>query len=159
MFEADCPQALARKWVEDYSEHLFLTIALRDLINRNIHRGMIRGLVTAKATTLLETTDQLATFGFRPTLGLTGAEADLWSQTVRYASQIPWQHPPAGIALDELTADLTQMQTLWEEYETFVGGLPGDFCASSLVLSLGQGFRTESEAQLLCHRVGPTAIV
>lgn len=159
MFDGDYPHALARRWTEEYSEYLFLTIALRDLVNREVNRGMIRGLVTTRATALLETTDQLATFGFRPSLGLAGAESDLWSQTVRYASQIPWQQPPAGIALDELTADLTRMQALWEQFETFVGGLPGDFCETSLVLSTGPSFRGDGNMQLFGHRVTPTAIV
>jgi hypothetical protein len=159
MFDNDSPHALAKKWTEEYSEFLFLTIALRDLVNRKINRGMIRGLITTQATSLLETTDQLATFGFRPTLGLAGAESDLWSQTVRYVSQIPWQQPPAGVPLDELAADLTRMQALWEDFEAFVGRLPGDFCESSQVLSSGPSFRTEGNIQLLGHRISPTAIV
>jgi hypothetical protein len=159
MFDTDYPYSLARKWTEEYSEYLFLTIALRDLVNRKINRGMIRGLITTRAMTLLETTDQLATFGFRPTLGLAGAESDLWSQTVRYASQIPWQQPPAGVPLDELASDLTRMQALWDQFEAFVGGLPGDFCESSLVLSSGPSFRSDGNVQLLGHRICPTAIV
>lgn len=157
---ADCtfPQALARKWAADYAEYLFLTIALRELVRRGVGRGAVRGPMTARAVSLLETADQLSAFGLRPALGLAGAEAELWAQTIRYAADIPWQTPPAGVSVDTLAGDLAGMQAAWGRFEEAVGALPDDFLASS-VLTAGADLRGESLAQLFGPRVSPTAVV
>jgi hypothetical protein len=155
MSEQNFPLALARKWRGDYTEHLLLTISLRELVRRQVNRGVIRELMTLRAVGLLETTDQLAAFGLRPTIRLAGAEADLWAQTVRYAAQIPWLSPPAGVHVDDLTADLIRMQAAWDQFEAFVGELPEDFYEMSAVLTSG-ALRSEGLAKLFGPRVSPT---
>ncbi|MDB5313632.1 MAG: hypothetical protein JWO38_7834 [Gemmataceae bacterium] len=156
MADHDFPHTLARRWRGDYAEHLFLTIALRDLVRHRVNRGPIRGLITARSVALLEVTDQLAAFGLRPTLGLAGAESDLWSQTVRYASQIPWLSPPAGVHVDELTADLIKMQDAWNQFEAFAGELPEHFYEMSAVLTAGTAIRADGLPQYIGPRFSPT---
>jgi hypothetical protein len=155
----DYPHALARRWVEEYSEHLFLSLALRELVRRRVNRGAIRQLVTARSFGLLETTDQLAAFGLRPAVALAGPEADLWGHTVRYAARIPWLSPPAGVALDVLAADLCHMQGAWDEYEEAVARLPDDFFEESAFLAAGAGSRHDGAADRFGPTVAPTAIV
>jgi hypothetical protein len=149
------PFALARKWVEEYAEYFCLTVALRELVRRGAGRGLVRGPLTTRARALLETTDQLAAFGLRPALGLAGTEAVLWSQTVRYAAQIPWLSPPAGVPLADLAVDLGRMQDAWARFETAVAELPDDLYDSCSAVAGGSA----ASSPLFDHRVAPTAIV
>ena len=159
MTDREFPHSLARKWFVDYGDFLFTTIALRELLRRPVSRGPIRALLTARAVVLLETTDQLAAFGYRPSLRLAGAESDLWTQTVRYASRIPWLVPPAGVAMEILAADLAAMQTAWEQFEAFVRELPNDFFESSVVLAAASASTDQGIPSQLGPQVRPTAIV
>ena len=157
MAEHDFPLALARKWRREYTEHLLLTISLRELVRNRVDRGPIRELMTARAVALLETTDQLAACGLRPALRLAGAEGDLWTQTVRYADQVTWLSPPAGVPTDELVGDLVRMQSAWDQFEAFAGDLPDEFYQTSLALTAGGAFRGEGLAQLFGPRINPPA--
>ncbi|HEY3787960.1 MAG TPA: hypothetical protein VGL71_03855 [Urbifossiella sp.] len=159
MTENDFPHAEARRWVEEFAEFLGLSVALRALVLQNVSRHALRRTMTTRAAALVAAAEELEARGYRPGLGLAGAEADLWAQTVRYASEICWLVPPAGVPANELQADLAAMQAAWRWFENFVKDLPENFSRTSAVLASGTELRGESLAELFRPRIAPTAIV
>src|SRR6185312_5569360 len=128
MSPSEFPHALARKWAEDFAEHLCLAVGLRELGRCGAPTGALRAPLTARAVALLEAADQLAAFGIRPSHGLGGAEGELWALTVRYAGEVPWLVPPGGASVEELAEDLDLLQRAWDRFRRAVAEMPADLC-------------------------------
>jgi len=151
------PQSLARRWIEAFAEYLSSLAALREALG-GASRLALRRNVTDWAVALVEMMDHLTAYGLLAGQGLTGVDERIWTQTLRYADEVRWLVPPAGVPAAELLADLAAMQAAWERFERFVGNLPEGFPAQSAVLA-ARADLDAGLAEVFGPRVGPTAII
>jgi hypothetical protein len=150
--------SLARRWVEAFSEHISSLAALQNALRGGASRAAIRRTVTDRAVALVAMMDHLTAFGLLAGQGLEGVDERMWTQTLRYADEVRWLVPPAGVPAAELLTDLAAMQAAWERFERFVQDLPEDFPAQSAVLAAGANLG-ERLAEVFGPRVAPSTIV
>jgi hypothetical protein len=119
----DATGALLRRWVYLYNQYLFQVIALRELTRAERNRGQIQDVLTTTLRDLVEVTDQLAAFGWRPARRFAGDEAALWAHAVRYACALPWQAPPADLPFAVVADDARRVREAWGRFAAFAAGL------------------------------------